>query len=573
MHPDCFTFRPRRWLPLLPVLSLVGLLAIASPSLTAGPKKPSPPEPKGTEPAGPKTSLISAEEWLSAPTGPIQPGDIDRLIEKELRAGKIRPAALTTDAQFLRRVMLDLTGELPMPADVTEFVADRDKNKRAKLIDKLLASEEFARHWARYWREVIGSRLSELRGQLFARNFEEWMAEQLQKNTSWSSIARQMILANGPARFTEPDKGGPNFFLASRFGADANVERAAETSRVFMGIQIQCAQCHDHPSDVWKRQQFHEFAAYFARVQQRPMREENRLVGYRLFSRPLGEHRMPSKTNPRQGTAMVPRFLNGESPGRGLTDMQRRKALADSIVSKKNYWFAGAYVNRVWGELLGQSFVNPVDDMGPQKDALFPGVLTRLAGSFRGSDYDMKALFRAILNSRTYQRQIRLGESSDDHLMFAASYPTRLKADALWQSLVNVLGKMGAPAPAARRRGPYALFQGFEGLFKNEFRFDPSLKADEVEGSIPQALLLMNSPVINNRIQARGTNLLARILKSYPKNDDALRMVYLRTLARKPTDRELAKCRKYLQKVGNRAEAFEDILWALINSTEFQTKR
>src|SRR5262249_20768028 len=153
------------------------------------------------------------------------------------------------------------------------------------------------------------------------------------------------------------------------------------------------------------------------------------------------------------------------------------------------------------------------DDMGPGKEAVFPGVLTRLTGAFRGSNYDIKELFRAVLNSETYQRQIRLGESSDHHLHFAAAYPTRLRADALWDSLVGVLGNLGGPAPA-RPMGPnpLGLRPGLEGLFKDEFSFDPSLKADEVEGSVSQALLLMNSPAINARIQARGTNLLARIL-------------------------------------------------------------
>src|SRR5262249_23516626 len=150
-------------------------------------------------------------------TTPLAPGEIDLLINKELRAGNVKPAARTTDEQFVRRVTLDLTGQLPMPADVTEFVADRDKNKRAKLIDKLLDSEEYAQHWARYWRDVIGSRLADIRGQLFARNFESWMTAQLQKNTSWGTLARQMITANGPARFTETEKSGPNFFLGSRF--------------------------------------------------------------------------------------------------------------------------------------------------------------------------------------------------------------------------------------------------------------------------------------------------------------------------------------------------------------------
>src|SRR5262249_1957678 len=161
-----------------------------------------------------------------------------------------------------------------------------------------------------------------------------------------------------------------------------------------------------------------------------------------------------------------------------------------------------------------QSFYQPVDDLGPSKEALFPDVLTRLAGSFRGSNYDTRALYRTILNTETYQRQIRLGESADQHLQFAAVYPTRLRADALWQSVVDVLGRMGQPGGAP---GPFAGFRpglrpGLEGAFKEEFAFDPSMKADEVEGTIPQALMLMNNRVLNGRIKAEGTNLLARIL-------------------------------------------------------------
>jgi hypothetical protein len=245
------------------------------------------------------------------------------------------------------------------------------------------------------------------------------------------------------------------------------------------------------------------------------------------------------------------------------------------MTSKKNYWFAAAYVSRIWGELMGQSFYQPVDDMGPNKEAVFPRLLTRLTAAFQGSNYDVKALLRAIMNSETYQRQIRLGESADQHLHFAAAYPTRLSADALWDSLEAVLGTLAPPGQAGKPRpaGPFGFRPGLEGAFKLEFSFDPSAKADEVEGSIPQALLMMNNPLINQRLQARGTNLLARILNSYPDDSDALRMVYMRTLARKPTDRENEKCRSYLANNPNRKDAFEDILWTLLNSTEFQTKR
>jgi hypothetical protein len=222
---------------------------------------------------------------------------------------------------------------------------------------------------------------------------------------------------------------------------------------------------------------------------------------------------------------------------------------------------------------MGQSFYQPVDDMGPQKEAVFADVLVRLAASFRATDYDMKTFLRTVCNTQTYQRQIRLGESSEQHLHFAAAYPKRLPADALWESLAGVLGHLGGNGPAA---GPYAAFrgpQGLEGLFKLEFSFDPSAKSDDIEGSISQALLLMNNPTLNARIQANGTTLLGRILASYENDDEALRMVYLKVLARKPTDKERDKCKDYIAKIGKRGEAYEDILWALINSTEFQTKR
>jgi hypothetical protein len=562
---------------LLAALLVGGLAAVASaPHVNAAPPK------KAAAPAGkkaaatpaPKSSLLTHEAWQNAPRTPIQPGEIDRLVSRELQRDQIEPAPLTTDEQFLRRVSLDLTGQLPLPADVAEFAADRAPDKRARLINKLLDNEEYAHHWAGYWRDVIGARVTDRRGLGLSRGFEKWLAGELRQNHHWDQIVRALLVAEGDCRFEDEGKNGQLFFLGSRLGADANNEQAAETARIFLGIQIQCAQCHDHPSDQWKRIQFHELAAYFARSQPRPMRGAGRIEGMQLVARPRGEHQMPSKDNPREGQVTQPRFLDGKSPGPNLPDLARRRALANAITDKANYWFAGAYINRVWGELMGQSFYEPVDDMGPQKEAVFAAVLTRLTGAFRGSNYDIKEMFRAILNSQTYQRQIRLGESAEQHLHFAAAYPTRLRADALWEALVSVLGPLDPPGLRDRRPpGPFAGRPGLEGLVKDEFNYDPSLKADEVEGSVPQALLLMNSPQINGRIQARGTNLLARILTHYSQDDEALRMVYLRTLARKPTDREMDRCREYIRKAGNRTEAFEDILWALLNSTEFQTKR
>lgn len=527
-----------------------------------------------------KDQKLTNEEWKGVSTSPLKPGELDRLVTKEQQAAKVKPAPRTSDGQFIRRVMLDLAGRLPLPADVTEFIADKDPSKRARLIDKLLESEDYAKHWSRYWRDVFMAKVTDMRGRAGSPSFEAWLAEQFQKNRSWDQMAREMLTATGtqPIRLgrpVEPDpKNGAALFMLAYQGVDAINDRTAESARIFLGIQIQCAQCHDHPFDGWKQEQFHELASYFARLGERPVfemvNEKRQVTGIQLISKPFGEHRMPDRDNPRNGKTMRPRFLDGTSLSSRTSDMQRRQALADAI-SKDNYYFAAAFVNRMWGEMMGQAFCQPIDDMGPGKTPIMPAVLARVSAAFKGSGYDIKALLRSICNSDMYQQQIRPGESSEQHLRFAGVYPTRMQAEVLWQSLVTVLGAMGPPMP--RGGNPFAARFSLEGQFKQEFRFDPSTPPDEIEGSIPQALMLMNNRQIQARIRATGTNLLGRIMSAYPKDEDALRILYLRTLSRKPTDRERDKALAYLKKAARRSEAFEDLLWALLNSTEFQTKR
>lgn len=558
------------------VLAAGFLLGPAWDRASAADKTPS--YPKGPDA---KDVPIMPDAWKTASRSIATSADIDQLLTSAQRADKLTPSARTTDEQFIRRVTLDLTGKLPLPADVTEFAADKDSQKRAKLIDKLLASDDFARHWGRYWHDVIVSRATDERIKRggATKAFEDWMTEQLKANRNWAQIARDMITADGALKYgpenNDPSNGAAVFLLCHQ-GADAAVERAAETSRVFLGIQIQCAQCHDHPSDIWKRNQFHELTAFFARLREQRIRQPGGggLQGIELVSRPNGEHQMPNLADPKKSTTIQPKFLTGEPFSSGRADGDRRKALATWVTSSDNYWFSAAFANRAWAEMMGQGFYQPVDAMGPLQQATYPNVLLRLASSFQASEYDVKGMFRLIANTEAYQRQIRLGDSADEHLHFAGAYPTRLHADTLWDALVGALGPMqqGPRPPLPGPAGRGGRF-GLERQFKDAFTFDPSTKADEVEGSIPQALMLMNNPAIVGQMRASGNTVLAKILNAYPSDDEAIRMVYLRTLARKPTTKELDTCLAYVKKVGDRAEAFEDILWTLINSTEFQTKR
>jgi hypothetical protein len=511
-----------------------------------------------------------AETVRAAAATPLQPGEVDRLLSEGRGGGRDdTPPA-------------DLTGRLPGPAGREAFLADSDPAKRARLIDRLLDSEAFARHWAGYWRGVIMSRdtdaqvlLRVIRGEAL----EHWLFEQFKAGRDWASVTRAMITAEGTMQLTDPEKVGAAAFLLGHRGPGADEERAAETARVFLGLQLQCAQCHDHPSDVWKRTQFHELAAFYARTSEKIGRA-GMSPALTLVSAPDGEHQMPVLGNPGETTTIHPRFLSDRAVPPGLGDTERRAALADAVTSTANPWFAAAYVNRAWGELMGWSFCQPVDDLGPRRDVTFPGVLARLAASFQGGGCDPKAPFRAILNSQAYQAQARPAAPSGGRAGAASPCPTVLRADVAWQALVDVLGRPPEPPSRAvpRRPSPLAIslfnrVQGFEAAFKRAFHFDPSSKPDEVQTSIPQALLLMNNPSIDERIRAKEGNLLGGLLAEYPGDGDALRALFVRVLAREPTGRERERCQAYVDRAGNRAEAFEDLLWALINSTEFQTKR
>lgn len=559
---------------LLSAMMVVWAGLAGTPSTAATPVAPTGSSPDKTVV---RSVLVQEQDWQRHSSKPVTSQEVDDMIDKELRASKsqLAPAALTTDEQFIRRVNLDLTGQLPSPTDIANFVAGAEPNKRNRLIDQLLESDAYARHWARFWRDVVSARITNRRSMGLTRSFEEWLYEQLRANRSWGEITRSILTAEGELRFTlnKPTaENGALFFLVAHDGDEAE-ERAAETSRVFLGIQIQCAQCHNHPSEKWTREQFHEFAAYFSRIKFEQLFDEKKLAGVQLITLPDREHKVVSLTNPDVTSLAHPRFLDGQAPGVNLSDRERRQSLAANIVDKKNHWFAAAYVNRVWGELMGQPFYEHVDDLGAQKTVIFPEVLTALTGSFQASDYDIKAMFRTIMNTDAYHRQIGREQTPVSSQPFATATPSRLRADVLWDSLVHVLGKL---EPGARfHTGGGVRFNGsfLEGKFRTEFDFDPSLDPDEVNGTIPQALFLMNNQVLNKQIQATKTSVLGVVLRDYPADADALARVYLLALARKPTDRELTRCTDYIAAAPNRAAAFEDILWALINSTEFQRKR
>jgi hypothetical protein len=537
------------------------------------------------------------EKVVSKPT--LTSEALDGLVYKQLAETRIPLAAQTTDVEFIRRVTLDLTGKLPLPEQVYNFVQTKEPDKRPKLIEYLLNSDGFARNLAHYWRDVVKFRATNPNGaQVGYEEFEDWFAGQIEKNRPWDEIARGIITASG----RNDENGAVALSLAHESQA---VEMAGEVARIFMGVQIQCAQCHDHPTDSWKRHQFHEFASFFAGTRSKRVDKGANNVFEVAENQGVPRYAMPDKEDPQKQIPVDPKFfLATDAPMvHGLTVPQRRTLAASYVTGQDNPWFARAFVNRVWYTLMGEGFYSPIDDMGPDREAKSPEILEALAGDWAKGGYDVRWLYRIILNTHAYQREIRSTLTQAGRTPFASNCPSRLRADQILDSLDQVLelhrngpgpggggggGGRGGPAgKAAAKKAAAGLTKdlvaangavrktgrGERAQFSVLYGVDPSTPNDDVLGTIPQALFLMNGPQLNRAMSAGGNTVLGRILAATPDNRQALHALYLRVFSRGPTPKEQQTCLRYILATGNRAEAFEDIFWSLINSTEFITRR
>ena len=414
-------------------------------------------------------------------------------------------------------------------------MADKDPKKRDKLVEQLLATDDFARKWARYWRSVVFYESAAPRNTVNPQAFEDWLAEEFRKGSSWDLMVAKMLSA-APQRVQDrkvQDNGweqdhGPNNFILSCERKPEVI--ASQTARLFMGISIGCAECHDHPFDQWKREQFHELAAFFA----------------------PNKYYMTDQDDPSQKTEMQARFLLGEKPPEYLKGDHRRVAMAGYLMyNPDNYWFARAFVNRMWNELVGDGFY-AVDSLGPDKEVTHVLVVNRLASAFRQQGFDIRWLFQMIMSTRAYQREMRTVDSDAD--LFTAVRPARLRPYEVADNLETLLGEQGK------------LQRDVDSAFDQ----NPSVPQRDLEGTMQQALLLMNSPKIQGKI---GRMPLTQELVKLKSNDDIIREAFLGILARTPTPAETARYKTHLELAGNRNEAIEDLVWVLINSAEFVTKR
>ncbi len=509
-------------------------------------------------------------------------GLIDRAVQDRLAAEKQTPASPADDAEFLRRVYLDITGVIP-PADrVAAFLDSKEPDKRARLIDALLASPDYGRHMGDIWQELLLTQRDIFSLGLPTEPLANWFAEGFNANKPWDRMVTELLTSTG----TQEHNPATTFYLAVRYPDKLN----DTVCRVFLGIQLQCAQCHNHPFTTWKRTDYWGMAAFFAKVDDgapaKLLKAKNPSVREADTVR--------TKRLPDSAVNTAPRFLGGAAPrldGRA----PYRPVLARWLTSAENPYFARAMVNRVWAQFFGRGLVNPVDNLSEENAPSHPELFESLTRQFVRSGFDVKHLVRAICNSQAYQRS---STAAGPEGLYAAMTIKPLTPEQMYDSLARILGEgnakkagkggkkaagAGKAAKAAKRaakgakgakagkkaakgankrgkfkRGPRAVFVSF-------FRPGEGAEPNEYATGIPQVLQLMNSDWT-----ARTSAFVSRTVKSGVAPARNLEALFLATLARRPTAAECRRLEKYLQdNPGDAAKAYGDVLWALLNSSEF----
>jgi hypothetical protein len=508
--------------------------------------------------------LLVSAPGLAASADPQALADcIDRHLAARWQASGIRPAPLADDAEFLRRAYLDLTDRIPAVRDVHDFLADRAADKRQRLIDELLESPRHARHYAAVWRALLVPETSASReARFFQAGFEAWLYQRLRAGVGYDRLVRELLTTPVAVEgrtpqdvFRQPNLPNPLAFFAVKDAGPENL--AATTTRLFLGIRIECAQCHNHPFARWSREQFWNQAAFFAGIERQ---------GEGLFA-PLTEAVDRRQLTPANQTRTVQALFLDRTQPKWQPGVSPRIALAEWVTSADNPFFARAAVNRLWGHFFGIGLVEPVDDFHDENPPSHPELLDDLAQSFVAAGFDPRYLIRALCRSQAYQRTSAYkDEGSDNPRLFAHMNIKGLSAEQLFDSLALATGYR------THDRGP---FTDEPGSPRNQFLtlFAPQGPPSEPQTSILQALTLMNGKFLAEATRLQTSATLTAVM-GMPGMDTSGRLeaLYLATLSRKPTAREYKSLSEYVHKEGPDAQGrrLADVFWMLLNSAEFR---
>jgi len=484
---------------------------------------------------------------------------------------EVSPSAVADDAEWLRRVYLDVVGHIPPVEEVEPFLADDDRAKRTKLIDRLLEDPGYVRNWTTIWTNLAIGRQTP-RG-VSRRGMQKFFREAFSKNRPWHDVVADLISAEGHYE----RNGAVNFLLAQMTARDEGVQATAKATRLLLGIQVQCTQCHDHPFNNWKQSQFWQFNSFFRQSRRIDERKYDPQTGRMVLdhSKLVDEDVSgPVYFERRNGQMQVafPQFFKTKvDPG---VETDRRAELAKLAIEGEKPLIATAMVNRVWGHFFGYGFTSPVDDMGPHKPPSHPELVDHLSREFVKGGYDVKQLIRWITNCEAYQLTSRFGtdNSSDAPAtgttpLFSHMYVKSMVAEQLFDSLIIATGANRAGGvswdEAEKQR------QDWLRQFVVVFGTDENDEMTTFNGTIPQALMLMNGPAIQRAVGAKEGSYLHQLLSQKGSDGKKVRQLFLATLGRPPTRTEVKSLNRIVRTSPDRVTSFQDLFWALLNSNEF----
>lgn len=524
------------------------------------------------------------------------------LINEQIRKGwqdhELVPSKSATDGEWCRRVYLDLIGRVPTVEELKGYLGERSRDKRAKLVNRLLGEEyndAYTANWTNIWTNILIGRTggTERRSLVERDGMRAYVADAVRYNKPYDEFMRELITATGSCRPGDEDFNGAANFLADKM-EEGGVQATAKTAQIFLGIAVQCTQCHNHPFNEHKQNQFWELNAFFRQTRvireregEGPEDDYGRVVDRDFRGEGGDAEKAEIYYELRNGKMKVayPVFIDGTALAAIFADkgedfgdsgyvknVNRRGELAKLVVEARE--FDRAIANRMWGHFLGYGFTKPIDDIGPHNMPSHPELLDGLGAAFRASGFNLKQLMRWIVLSEPYSlsSQITNRNQDDDPAlgakpMFSRFYLRQMQAEELFESLLVATAADSTLSKDQRDE----MRERWLRQFNTAFGTDENDEATTFNGSIPQALTLMNGDLVKRATGSDKGSMLYRVAND-PKMDNAerIRYLYLAALSRLPTRQELNISNELLvARKGNVKEALQDIWWALLNTNEF----
>lgn len=522
------------------------------------------------------------------PVGP-QVKEINKWVRMTWTDYEIRPSKPATDGEWCRRLFLDVIGRTPTVKELDEFVSSKSKTKRRDLVRSLLYgpeyTEDYARNWTTIWTNIlIGRSGGTERNTMISRDgMQKYLRDTFARNKPYDEMVSELVTATGSTSPGAEDFNGATNFLVMKVNEEKATLATAATAKTFLGLQVQCTQCHDHPFNEWKQAKFWQMNAFFRQARAQRMGQRNAGMGGRLVDTDFrGEDQQGAKEasiyyelRNAELEVAFPTFVTGEeaSSRSGVVDeVNRREELAKMMLESE--FLERTIANRYWAHFLGYGFTKPIDDLGPHNPASHPELLDYLGGQVRENSFNLKELITWIVMSDPYSLSSKMNETNkiDDPLLgelpkFSHFYLRGMRAEELYESLV-------AATRAAQQSGSYEAQERDKarwlGQFVTAFGNDEGEETTTFNGTIPQALMMFNGDLIRKATNKDKGGLLWQVANSKMENRERIDYLFRAALARNATDKEYeAAGQLLLYNKGDGMAAVQDIWWAVLNSNEF----